>query len=282
MRGDAVKALFRDIQKTLSNPRLSWNLFRQIPHTLRGNEFTQKADFSRTESRCTCHDSEGASGEFPNPFEAFFYSHTEGRGIWKWGHYFDIYHRHFSKFIGREVHVLEVGVYSGGSLEMWKHYFGKGCHVYGVDIEEACKVYENDWTKILIGDQADRELWKRIKADNPRIDILIDDGGHRPEQQIVTLEEMLPHLQPGGVYLCEDVEGDLHQFSAYVQGIAACLNHLGDNPTEDSDASPFQNAVHSIHLYPFVVVIEKTEAPVTQFVDEKRGTEWRPFRFYDE
>ena len=45
--------------------------------------------------------------------------------VWKWKHYCDVYHRHFSKFVGREVHVLEVGIYSGGSLQMWREYFGR-------------------------------------------------------------------------------------------------------------------------------------------------------------
>src|SRR5262245_46705450 len=58
-----------------------------------------------------------------NPLRAFFDARTEGRGIWKWNHYFDVYHRHFERFRGQEVHILEVGIYSGGSLEMWHDYF---------------------------------------------------------------------------------------------------------------------------------------------------------------
>src|SRR5438067_13766465 len=53
-----------------------------------------------------------------NPLRQFFDARSEGRGIWKWLHYFDIYDRHFSRFRGEAVHVLEIGVYSGGSLEM--------------------------------------------------------------------------------------------------------------------------------------------------------------------
>src|SRR4051794_15999110 len=56
--------------------------------------------------------------------EEYWDAHTDGPGIWKFRHYFEIYHRHFSKFIGTEVHVAEIGVYSGGSLNMWKEYFG--------------------------------------------------------------------------------------------------------------------------------------------------------------
>ena len=54
----------------------------------------------------------------------YFRNHNQGRGVWKWEHYFEIYHRHFSKFINQPVDVLEIGVQSGGSLEMWRAYFG--------------------------------------------------------------------------------------------------------------------------------------------------------------
>jgi hypothetical protein len=58
--------------------------------------------------------------------------------------------------------------------------------------------------KIFIGDEEDRKFWRRFKAEVPAVDIVIDDGGHQTQQQVVTLEELLPHLRPGGVYICED------------------------------------------------------------------------------
>src|SRR4051812_2508259 len=60
----------------------------------------------------------------PNALLQYFDAHTEGPGIWKFRHYFEIYQRHFAKFVGQDVHVVEIGVYSGGSLNMWKEYFG--------------------------------------------------------------------------------------------------------------------------------------------------------------
>lgn len=92
-------------------------------------------------------------------------------------------------------------------------YFGDGCRVHGVDIQQACKAYEDSHTSIHIGDQADRGFWKRFRGAVPTVDVLIDDGGHHPEQQKVTLEEMLQHLRPGGVYICEDVHGICHPFA---------------------------------------------------------------------
>ena len=102
----------------------------------------------------------GAPLRQPNPLEQYFDSHLEGPGIWKPRHYFEIYHRHFAKFVGREINVLEIGVYSGGSLGMWKEYFGPGCRIYGVDIAEDCRCYEDERTTILVGDQSDRAFWR--------------------------------------------------------------------------------------------------------------------------
>src|SRR5690349_20921641 len=54
-----------------------------------------------------------------NPLREYFDRVSTGPGVWKWLHYFDIYHRHLSKFRGRPVSIVEIGVYSGGSLSMW-------------------------------------------------------------------------------------------------------------------------------------------------------------------
>ena len=181
----------------IRQPRLSLKLLIQIPEILRGFSYSQ-AWRSPVADNVASPFPDSQPTNYRNPLKSYFNSHAEGKGIWKWGHYFDIYHEHFKKFVGHEVHILEIGVYSGGSLEMWRDYFGPKCHVYGVDIEESCKAHENEYTKIFIGDQADRKFWRLLKQKIPRIDILINDGGHQVEQQITTLEETLPHISSGG------------------------------------------------------------------------------------
>jgi len=52
----------------------------------------------------------------------------------KWIHYFDIYERHFSRFRNAAPVILEIGVFGGGSLAMWKEYFGPSAQVLGLDI----------------------------------------------------------------------------------------------------------------------------------------------------
>lgn len=220
-----------------------------------------------------------------NPLLKYFREHQEGRGIWKFNHYFQAYERHFSRFRGREVHVLEIGVYSGGSLDMWRTYFGPKSRIYGVDIEPACKAYESDGVKILIGDQADRSFWQRARLEVPDLDIVIDDGGHAPEQQIVTLEELLPHLRPGGIYICEDVLQPLNEFSSYVCGMLQNLNAMEDFQQHPQDAERrsviraggLQSGVGAIHLYPYMTVIERSDERVSELVAPKHGTQWEPF-----
>ncbi len=220
--------------------------------------------------------------EATNPFREYFDSVETGPGIWKWQHYFEIYQRHFGKFIGRpEVNVLEIGVYSGGSMEMWRRVFGPGCRVFGVDIEPACRAYERDGVHILIGDQADRDFWKRVRGELPPLDIVIDDGGHLPDQQIVTLEETLPLLRPGGVFLCEDIQHPMNRFLVYLAGFAGRLN--ASDPYEDGPDGPtvpangLQNLVKSVTLYPYVAVVETRDRPIGRLESRRRGTQWQPF-----
>jgi hypothetical protein len=214
-----------------------------------------------------------------NPLRDYFNANKEGNGIWKFEHYFDIYQHHFSKYVGKEVHIVEVGIYSGGSLKMWKSYFGDKCKIYGIDIVEECLSYESEGIKIFIGDQENRSFWKSFKEKVPRVDILIDDGGHLVEQQIATLEEILPHISPGGVYLCEDVAGDRNKFTAYINGIQNHVNGINhvEGTLQTSKSSAFQQQVCSIHQYPFVFVIEKHDILVNQLAAYKHGTVWAPF-----
>jgi hypothetical protein len=219
-----------------------------------------------------------------NPLRDYFSSINNGPGMWKWDHYFDIYHRHLAKFRDDECHIMEVGIYSGGSLGMWRNYFGDKAQIYGVDIEPACKLYEQDGVRVFIGDQADHSFWRKVKEEVPRLDVLIDDGGHLADQQIATLEEMLPHLQAGGVYICEDVHRARNHFLLYVNGMT---HGLYETKTVDdfqnserrlsSPVSDFQASVGSIHHYPFVTVIEKRDRELPELVAPKRGTEWQPF-----
>jgi hypothetical protein len=219
-----------------------------------------------------------------NPLRAYFEAHRQGHGIIKWDHYFEIYHRHLSRFRGQEVHLLEIGVFSGGSLEMWREYLGPRCHIYGVDIQSACKAYESDRVKIFVGDQADRSFWKHVRQHVPHFDVAIDDGGHTPDQQRISFEELLPHLRAGGVYICEDIHDILNPFATFLNGFSHHLNSIqgGQNNPDNPDrrivcrTSPMQSSISSIHLYPYVAVVERNVHRLDELVAPMRGTQWEP------
>ncbi len=161
---------------------------------------------------------------------------------------------------------------------MWREYFGPECQIIGVDIEPSTKQFENESTKIIIGDQSDREFWRRFRDETPSLDIVIDDGGHAAHQQRATLEELLPHIRPGGVFICEDIHGINQQFGAYVAGMIQNLNATNLEAGWDHGLSfrstPFQRVINSVHVYPYLVVVEKNVVPVEFLAAEKRGTRW--------
>jgi hypothetical protein len=220
-----------------------------------------------------------------NPLREFFHSRKQGRGIWKWDHYFEIYHRHFAPFRNTPVNIVEIGVLGGGSLDMWRQYFGLQASIFGVDIDPACTAYETDGVKIFIGNQKDRNFWHNFRAAVPKIDIVIDDGCHMSLHQITTLEELLPAITPGGVYLCEDIHREENAFSSYVHGLISSLNRFDysdnlDNPERRMvcKPSPVQQHIRAISVYPYVTVIEKSSAVVPELISTMHGTEWEPPR----
>lgn len=252
-------------------------MLARLPRGVRAANFArrwQAEDLARSAPR-NPQDAPGG----PNPWRDFLESRTEGAGVQKWMHYADAYERHLSRFAGRQPVVAEVGVASGGSLSLWRHCLGPGCEVHGIDIDPACKALAGPGVSIHLGDQSDRAMWARFRAAVPRVDVFVDDGGHGADQQMTALEEMLPHLHPGGVYICEDVHGDRNRFAGIGHALCDALNagEIASREGEDwIDATAFQSAIHSIHCYPFMLVIEKRAVPEPRFRAPLRGTAWLP------
>lgn len=185
----------------------------------------------------------------------------------KWFHYFEVYDKYFKKFRNTDVVMCEIGVCKGGSMEMWKDYFGKKATIVGVDINEECRKYENENIHIEIGSQDDRDFWKYFKEKYPRIDILLDDGGHTMEQQIITYEAMFPHISDGGIYLCEDChtsywedyQGGYKKNGTFIEYSKNWIDAINENYIEGHEKELDNNREHiaALHYYDSMVVIEK-------------------------
>jgi hypothetical protein len=217
-----------------------------------------------------------------NDLEHYFYNNP-GRLIHKWKHYFEIYDRHFARFRGHDITVVEIGVSQGGSLQMWKHYFGPKARIIGVDINPSCAQFVEDRVEVVIGSQEDRGFLRSLAERVPVIDILIDDGGHTMTQQIATFEELFPRVAPTGVYLCEDLHtsywpsfgggykapGSFIEYSKnFVDYIHAWHAPVPKPPRKRwykraaarapvLSVSDFTRTAHSLHFYDSVLVIEK-------------------------
>lgn len=214
-----------------------------------------------------------AEPESIGDLERYANAYETGPGLNKWQHYLEIYDRHLGRFRGRPLHIVEVGIFAGGSLGMWRAFLGSDIQVYGVDIDPDCRKHEGDGVRVFIGDQADPGFWSRFLDEVPQIDIVIEDGGHHPEQQIATLEALLPHVSPGGVYVTEDIHGPFQPFHSYVDGLSRPLHDIG-HQTQPNPTSAFQQQVASVHRYPLLTVIEKPAYARPSFESPVRGTEW--------
>ena len=203
-----------------------------------------------------------------NDLEEYFES-NEGRLIHKWMHYFEVYDRHFRRFRGKAPVVLEIGVSQGGSLQMWKKYFGDEARICGIDIDPRCKEFEEKGVEIFIGSQSDREFLRRVRASIPPIDILSDDGGHTMVQQITTFEELFGAVTKDGVYLCEDLHtsywirfgGGHHRRGTFIEYSKKLIDKLNAWHSEQASlvVDDFTRSADSIHFYDSIVVIEKQE-----------------------
>ena len=191
----------------------------------------------------------------------------------KWSHYFEIYDRHFARFRGRPVRMMEIGVGEGGSLEMWRSYFGRDAEIIGVDCNEQCRRLEEDGFRIEIGDQKDRGFLRRLAAKYAPLDIIVDDGGHRMEQQVASFQELFFHLQESGIYLCEDLHtnywpeygGGLRAPKTFLEMTKGLIDSLNAWHSRDAAAHPvneFTRRAWSIHYYDSVVVVERRSRTV--------------------
>jgi len=197
-----------------------------------------------------------------------YFENNPDRLINKWVHYFDVYDRHFSKYRGTDVHFVEIGTGHGGSMQMWKDYFGKKAKFFGVDINPEARKFEDDQVRIFIGDQGDRNFLNQLARDIPRIDILLDDGGHTMKQQINTFEVLYPRIASDGVYLCEDLHTSYWKgfgggyrkrgsFIEYSKNFVDYLHAWHSKWVRKAAPEEFVRSTYSLHYYDSMLVIEK-------------------------
>ncbi|NQW07580.1 MAG: class I SAM-dependent methyltransferase [Candidatus Pelagibacter sp.] len=118
--------------------------------------------------------------------------------------YFHTYSELLNKYRDKKITFVEVGILDGGSLFMWRDFFGKKARIIGVEFNPAAKKWEKDGFEIFIGSQSDEKFWDHFFKKIGSVDIILDDGGHTNEQQIVTAHKCIPFIKDGGLLIVED------------------------------------------------------------------------------
>jgi hypothetical protein len=212
--------------------------------------------------------------------ETLFEQCNEGR-CHKWRHYFDIYERYIAKFRNTSCVYLEIGAAKGGSLDIMRKYLGPAARIIGVDVSPECKTLESRGYEIHVGDQADCRFLRELAARVGAADIVVDDGGHTPDQQITSFYSLFPIVKEGGIYIVEDLHSNFWQaynasryginFFDLAKGLVDKLSHWHLDIasfrryhlpySQRQGTVTIQNfattQIYGIHFYDSIIVFEK-------------------------
>lgn len=216
-----------------------------------------------------------------NKLENFFYNQSD-KLIHKWDTYFGAYDKYFSKYTNKPIKILEIGVFKGGSLQMWKNYFGPQAKIVGMDINPECKILQEDQIEIFIADQGNINDLKSLIKNHGNFDIIIDDGSHVNKHQIDTFDFLFEYLNLGGIYLVEDThtsywdeygyEGGYKRENTFIEYAKSLLDDInGYSIRPNPIITKYTNYISDIHICYGMVFFEKNKLKYTphDIVSEK-------------
>lgn len=199
-------------------------------------------------------------------FEGIFWS-NEGPIVHKWHHYLPIYERYFSPYKNLKPRFLEIGVSKGGSLSLWRKYFGPDAIIFGIDIDPSCAALDGKCGQVRIGSQDDPEFLVNVVKEMGGVDIVLDDGSHFSKHIRASLNILFPLLEDGGVYMIEDLhatywrthEGGYQEPDSFIGDIRQMyddMHHWYHGEGQKIEATA--NKLSALHLYDSIAVLEKS------------------------
>ena len=191
--------------------------------------------------------------------------------------YFEVYDKLMNKFVGESITFVEIGILDGGSLFMWRDFFGKNARIIGVDLNPEATKWREHGFEIFIGDQSDSNFWAEFFSEIGNIHVLLDDGGHRNDQQIVTTTCALPHILDGGLLIIEDTQTSFMKFESFpkysfISFLKSKVNSLNARSGDlEIKKDLFSSAVHSIEFFTGICVLHVNRAlsTMTQRIENK-------------
>lgn len=174
--------------------------------------------------------------------------------------YFQVYEELLARYRNKKITFVEVGVLNGGSLFMWRSYFGHQARIIGIDFNPGAKKWQKEGFEIFIGNQADPMFWDDFFKSVGEVDIILDDGGHTNEQQIITTNKTVPYIRDGGMLIVEDTHSSYlkkygnpskYSFMKYVTNIIDSINSRF--PFVGASQNDLNKSIYSVSVYESIV-----------------------------
>ena len=221
-----------------------------------------------------------------NAEEAFYSSPQKAI---KHKNYFPIYDEIFAKYKNTPITFVEVGVLHGGSLFMWRNFFGESARIIGIDLNPAALKWNNFNFEIYIGNQGDPNFWLNFYSAVGPIDVLLDDGGHTNKHQIITSLSSVSNINDGGLLVIEDTHtsffkdfGNPSRYS-FLEFTKFQIQALYNSDNRISTVGALKNKIRKISYFDGIVAfsIEKYQQfgseNISNFGETDNATDYRNF-----
>jgi hypothetical protein len=205
--------------------------------------------------------------------------------------YFYSYGHILSRFKGQRFTFVEIGVFRGGSLFMWRNYFGPNARIIGIDFNPEALSLQDHGFEIHIGNQSNADFWSNFFAEVGRVDVVLDDGGHTYEQQIKTVHYCLEHVNDNGVIIVEDTHTSYmrdygypsrYSFTEWTKAVLDGVNSRSATLSQPKGVA--YQAVYSIQIFDSIVafyVDRNRTAKSFPISNNQAGGAPEDFRFKD-
>jgi hypothetical protein len=126
--------------------------------------------------------------------------------------YLDVYDRIFAPLRLEHINLLELGVWQGKSLRMWRKYF-VNANIHGVDINPDILNYDFTGCTAHLISQDDMDLLHHISKFYGGWDIVIDDASHLNHLTEKSFNILWKFVKPKGYYIIEDLRASYEDLS---------------------------------------------------------------------
>lgn len=166
-------------------------------------------------------------------------------GVIKWAHYLPVYDALLDR--SRPIRMLEIGVFNGGSLRMWREILHPDSVIVGIDINPDCKQYDDPTRNIhvRIGSQVDSSFLSEVSTEFGPFDVILDDGSHMTSHMVESFRILFgSSLRDPGIYIVEDVHSNY--WKSYRDSRLSFVDFIG--VLVDAMHAHYQNATSELNF----------------------------------